>query len=196
MKEILKPGAVLLIICVIAAFALGMVNELTADRIADQRAAKNEVAKQAVLPTAASFTDLDEDALATVVADYAPVTGVYIGVDASGATVGYVFKSTPSGFGGPVEVITGIDMEGNITGLRIGSHSETPGLGAKSVEPAFYEQFAGKSADTYVGVSKTSAEGNDIQAITGATISSSAIVSGVNASIDAYHMLVEGGNGN
>lgn len=192
MRDIIKTGIILLIISAIAAFALAMTNEVTKDKIAEQRFLANEQAKKEVLADAASFEDVIGDELNDIVSAYPPVIEVYKGLDASGNIIGYVFKSTPTGFGGNVEVVTGINIEGILTGVRIGSHNETPGLGAKAKDAAFYEQYNGMSTDTPIGVAKSNPSETDIQAITGATISSAAITSGVNASIDAFHEI----NGN
>ena len=109
-------------------------------------------------------------------------TGVYQGTNAEGKAVGYVSVGTVTGFGGPVEITVGLDNETTLTGIRVGgaSFSETAGLGAKSKEPAFYEQFAGKSYP--VDLSKN---GGEIDAITAATITSSAVVRGVNNTVKA-----------
>lgn len=197
MKDIFKTGIVLLLVSLIAALALGMTNEVTKDKIAEQRFMANELAKREVLPTAASFEDVLGEPLDNLRYNFEPITEAYLGKDESGNIIGYVFKSTPTGFGGLIEVVTGIDVDGNVTGLRVGSHNETPGLGAKAKDIAFYSQYAGKSASTEIGTSKTAATGNDIQAITGATISSVAISDGANASIDAFNWILEnGGIGN
>lgn len=197
MKDIFKTGIVLLLVSLIAALALGMTNEVTKDKIAEQRFMANELAKREVLPTAASFEDVLGEPLDNLRYNFEPITEAYLGKDESGNIIGYVFKSTPTGFGGLIEVVTGIDVDGNVTGLRVGSHNETPGLGAKAKDVAFYSQYAGKSASTEIGTSKTAATGNDIQAITGATISSVAISDGANASIDAFNWILEnGGIGN
>lgn len=197
MKQIFKIGFILLLISSIAAFALGFTNEVTKDRIAEQRFLANEQAKKDVLPVAASFVDITGEDLDAIVSQFEPITEAYIGLDASGTPIGYVFKSTPNGFSGAVEVVTGVTIDKVVTGLRVGSHNETPGLGAKAKDAAFYEQFSGKSSASQIGVSKTAASGNDIQAITGATISSVAISKGANASIDAFNWILEnGGVGN
>jgi len=193
MKDILKTGIILLIIAAVAAVALGLTNEVTKDKIAEQRFLANEQAKKAVLATAATFEDITGEDLSAITSTFAPVTEAYVGLDASGAVVGYVFKSTPNGFSGAVEVVTGIDGNGTVSGLRVGSHNETPGLGAKAKDAAFFDQYNGKLTDGPIGVSKTAASGNDIQAITGATITSVAVTSGANASIDAYKWIMENG---
>lgn len=197
MKQIIKTGLILFLISAIAAFALGFTNEVTKDKIAEQRFLANEQAKKEVLPEAASFVDITGEDLESIVSQFAPIIEAYVGLDASGSPIGYVFKSTPNGFSGAVEVVTGVNVEKMVTGLRVGSHNETPGLGAKAKDAPFYEQFSGKSATSQIGVSKTAASGNDIQAITGATISSVGITKGANASIDAFNWILEnGGVGN
>ncbi|HAS73312.1 MAG TPA: electron transporter [Clostridiales bacterium UBA8960] len=197
MKDIIKTGLVLLIVSLVAALALGMTNEVTKDKIAEQRFLANELAKKEVLSIAAVFEDITGENLEMLKDKFQPITEAYLGKDANGDVIGYVFKSTPTGFGGNIEVVTGIDVDGNVTGLRVGSHNETPGLGAKAKDEAFFGQYAGKSAASEIGTSKTSATGNDIQAITGATISSVAISNGANVSIEAFNWIIEnGGIGN
>ena len=197
MKDIIKTGLILLLVSVIAALALGMTNEVTKDKIAEQRYMANEQAKKEVLSSAASFEDITGEDLNSIVEKFEPIKEAYVGLDASGNVIGYVFKSTPTGFGGPIEVVTGIDLNGTVTGLRVGSHNETPGLGAKAKDEAFFGQYADKSAASAIGTSKTAASGNDIQAITGATISSLAVSNGANASVEAFNWILEnGGIGN
>ncbi len=197
MKDIFKTGLILLIISVIAAMSLALTNEVTKDKIIEQRAMANELAKMQVLPEATRFEDVTGEMATEIIENYAPIVEAYIGYGSSDEIVGYVFKSKPTGFGGPMDVVTGINLNSEVTGLRVGSHQETPGLGAKGTDAAYYEQYAGKSAAELIGVSKTAASGNDIQAITGATITSDAITVGANASIDAFHMIIEqGGVGN
>lgn len=192
MKDILKTGLTLFVICAVAAFALALTNSVTEDKIQMQRHLANEKAKMEVLPSAATFEDVEGDELADITSKFSPVIEVYVGYDASNEVVGYVFKSKPTGFGGPMEIITGIDAQGNVSGVRMGNHQETPGLGARAKEPGFYELYNGKSAAGHLGVAKSNPTETDIQSITGATISTVAINDGVNASIDAYHYI----NGN
>lgn len=83
--------------------------------------------------------------------------------------------------------MVGITADGNISGVKIGNHSETPGLGSKASEPTFKDQFKGKGTDKSLTVVKGNASNdNDIAAISGATITSKAVTSGVNAAIDLY----------
>ncbi len=181
MREIIKLGLTLFIISTIAAVALATTNALTAPVIDQQRALKSEMARKEVLPQADSFEPVS-DGYQTEVNNrdgvVVPVLEVYRGI-ADGQVIGYVVKTSPAGYGGGVEVVTGI-VAGNITGVRVGKHQETPGLGAKSTLPEFYSQYDGKAADV-VTVNKTQSSATEIQAISGATITSRAVTAGVNA---------------
>ena len=172
MNKKLPAWIVLTVICLVAALALAFTYNGTKDRIAQQEEAKTVAVRQALLPAAASFEAVDG-------------SEVYRGVDANGAAVGYVTVNTVKGFGGDVEISVAVDPEGVIQGISVGgaNFKETAGLGAKSKEPAFTEQFAGKTAP--VALKKN---GGEIDAITAATITSSAVVRGVN---DAVTMLAE-----
>ena len=172
MNKKLPAWIVLTVICLAAALALAFTYNGTKDRIAQQEEAKTVAVRQALLPAAASFEAVDG-------------SEVYRGVDANGAAVGYVTVNTVKGFGGDVEISVAVDPEGVIQGISVGgaNFKETAGLGAKSKEPAFTEQFAGKTAP--VALKKN---GGEIDAITAATITSSAVVRGVN---DAVTMLAE-----
>ena len=167
MNKKLPAWIVLTVISLVAALALGATYNGTKDRIAAQEAEKAVAVRQELLPQAADFEQIAAEG----------ETEVFKGLDEAGNAVGYVSVGTVTGFGGPVEVTVGMDGEGTLSGVRVGgsNFSETAGLGAKSKEPAFYEQFAGK---TYpVDLSKN---GGEIDAITAATITSSAVVRGVN----------------
>ena len=172
MNKKLPAWIVLTVICLVAALALAFTYNGTKDRIAQQEEAKTVAVRQALLPAAANFEAVDG-------------SEVYRGVDANGAAVGYVTVNTVKGFGGDVEISVAVDPEGVIQGISVGgaNFKETAGLGAKSKEPAFTEQFAGKTAP--VALKKN---GGEIDAITAATITSSAVVRGVN---DAVTMLAE-----
>ncbi len=182
MKEIIKLGLILFIISTVAAVSLAATNSITAPIIAEQRAIKSEMARKEVLPTAESFEKVESGYQAQISnADgvVVPVIEVYKGI-AGGQTAGYVIKTASAGYGGDVEVVTGLS-NGSIAGVRVGKHQETPGLGAKATLPDFYSQYDGKSAAD-VRVNKTSASDVEVQAISGATITSKAVTAGVNAS--------------
>ena len=115
------------------------------------------------------------------------------GTDDSGNKVGYVFTAGAKGYGGTVSVMVGLDCDGVITGIEILSHSETPGLGANSTKPEFKERFVGKSGE--LTVNKNSNDGQNIQAITAATITSKAVTNAVNSVIAEFEN-IKGGESN
>ncbi len=166
-KAIVRPALVLLVIAGVAAGLLGVVSEVTAEPIAVQEKKTLDEAMAAVMPEASSFEELDVDLTGTITAVYKADCG------------GYVVTTAPGGFGGAVNTMVGVNEDGVITGLRVTGHSETPGLGAKSTTPEFYEQFTGKTAP--VSVTK---DGGEIVPITSSTITSRAVCSGAQEALD------------
>ena len=166
-QAVIKPAVVLLLISAVAAGLLGVVSEVTAAPIAAQKEKTLNEGMQAVMPDASSFEELNVDLTGTITAVY------------KGDNGGFVVTTAPGGFGGAVNTMVGIDADGVITGLRVTGHSETAGLGAKSTEPAFYEQFTGVSGT--VSVTK---DGGQIVPITSSTITSRAVCSGAQEALD------------
>lgn len=186
MKEIVKLGVILLVVCVVAALALAVTNEFTKDKIEFQRELASEQARKAILPTAESFKPIDEEKLNEIKSENDRIVEVFEGYKGD-SVVGYTFKTLASGYGGNVEVNTGIDSEGKVLGVRLGSHQETPGLGANAELPYFYDQYENKSTDKLIEVTKVEpTKDNEIQAISGATITSNAVTSGVNMAINTF----------
>ena len=142
MKEIVRPAVVLLIITAVAAMLLGIVSETTKAAIAEQSAKTEAEAMAAVMPEdGVEFETLYDtangDTIEGTIKKVAKATK-------GGETIGFVLTPAQSGFGGEVSTMVGVDLEGTVTGLRVLSHAETPGLGALSTSPDFYEQFVGK----------------------------------------------------
>ena len=184
-KSVLAPAAILFIICIVVAAALAGTNALTEDRIAQAALAKAEESRMVVLPGAESFEEAQDGSH-------------YIG-KAGNDTVGYVFETEAKGYGGTIAVMTGISVEGEITGVVILSHGETPGLGANAEKEDFRGQFKQPVANSAGGIQvvkfQAPAEG-EIQAMTGATITSTAVTNAVNDAITMYQdaYASEGGN--
>ena len=168
-KAIIKPAVVLLVIAGVAAALLGAVSEVTKAPIAAQEQKTLNESMTAVMPDASSFEQMDVELTGTVTAVYAADNG------------GYVITTAPGGFGGAVNTMVGIGPDGVISGLRVTGHAETPGLGAKSTEPAFYEQFNGVSGS--VAVTK---DGGQIVPITSSTITSRAVCAGAQEALDWF----------
>lgn len=108
--------------------------------------------------------------------------GVALVRDANGTPVGFCVESKAGGFGGDVEIMVGYNMLGEVIGVNVIAHSETPGLGAKAAEDSFLKQYAGQTGKVTLG------EGVD--AISGATISSTAVTDAVNAATETLHAVL------
>lgn len=188
MNNIAKLGAILFAICAIAALALGLTNQVTAPIIEQRSIDANNEARQVVLPEAREFAQMDNSVFSSIEGiEEGLVAEVYEG-KSNNEVVGYTVKTLPKGYGGKIELIVGISKDGNITGIDIGSMSETPGLGSKAAEPVFKDQFSGKATKNELNVVKGKVSGdNEIQAISGATITSKAVTKGVNAAIEVYN---------
>ena len=167
MKLRLPSWAVLLLICVAVGGALGLVNSLTEGPIAQQAVEAANAARRDSFADADSFEQVE-------LAGDSGVDTCYMAMK-DGQLAGYVAQVTVTGFGGPIEIHVGMDMEQTITGIKVGgsAFSETPGLGAKAKDPEFMDQFAGLTIPTQLG-------SDGLDAITGATITSGAVSSGVN----------------
>ena len=178
MKLRLPSWAVLLLICVAVGGALGLVNSLTEGPIAQQAVEAANAARRDSFADADSFEQVE-------LAGDSGVDTCYMAMK-DGQLAGYVAQVTVTGFGGPIEIHVGMDMEQTITGIKVGGSdfSETPGLGAVAAADsakgeAFRNQFLGLVNGIVVD-----GEENSIDSMSGATITSKAVVSGVNAALD------------
>lgn len=170
--ELLFIALKLLIISAITALLLSCVNALTAPTIA----ANTEAEKKSAI--AAIFSDADEIAPSDITAE--DIDSIYIASE-NGSPIGYAASVSPNGFGGAVELMVGISTDGSVAGIKLVSHSETPGLGSRVSEDSFLGQFSGLSGKISLG--------SDVDAITGSTISSKAVTSGVNSALAAYESI-------
>ena len=166
---VLKLGFTLLVITALVAAALAGVNSITAPRIAQINAEKTQKAVEAVLPGGGTLLESFPDETGLVKEVYASDTG-------------YAVKVTPGGFDKEITMMVGI-QDGKVLGISIISHTETAGLGAvaaasNAAGQAFRDQFVGLS-----GVLAVSKEGGQVDALTGATITSKAVITGVNAAL-------------
>lgn len=174
MKKQIPAWAALLIITLFAGLALGGTYALTEDAIAQQAVLTAENARKNALPEADAFEAME-------VAQDAAVDWCYAGT-ANGKKIGFVCQATVQGFGGPIEVIVGMDTNQRITGVTVGgsAFSETAGLGAKAKESSFTSQFIGKQAPLTVARAGDAKNAQTVDAITSATITSRAVTNAVN----------------
>lgn len=188
MNKIIRNTMILTIITLIAGLGLGLVYEITKEPIAQaQDKAKKEAWQQV-------FPDADLDAFEPVDVDTKVAEEVVssLGVKATVDEVckvgedGYVITTTDKeGYGGDIQITVGITADGTVSGISILSINETAGLGMRATEPAFYEQYQGKQAEKFV-VSKDGGDGEPIDALSGATITSRAVTGAVNAALGYY----------
>ena len=196
MNKIIKNTLILTAITLISGLLLGMVYEITKDPIAASQEKARQEAYKAVLKEADSFADyadFDEKEAAKAVKDISgcTVNGVAEAKDKSGETIGYVVTTTSSeGYGGDIQISVGIGNDGVVEGVEILSISETAGLGMKATEAKFRDQYVGKTVEAFIV--KTDEE---IDALSGATITSNAVTNAVNAGL-AYFNHVIGGSAN
>lgn len=188
----MKDALILCAITVVAGAALGGVYTATAGPIAAANMAAKEAAYRTVLPDAASFDGAGmEEALA---AGNAEVSGLGFGnvtldeavaaSDASGAPAGYVITSTSKdGYGGAITVSVGITADGTVNGIEFLTLAETAGLGMNAAQPEWKGQYAGKNVDTFTVTKNGASADNEINAISGATITSNAVTGAVNAAV-------------
>ena len=191
-KFILKVAGTLTVISLVVAALLGLVNNVTADKIAEIDAENTRIAMSAVVAEGSEFTDkleISQDVIDAAAAQGGKVTELY-GVKTGGADNGYVMKVSASGSQGTIVMMIGVDANKAITGISVVSHSETPGIGTKVVgnEPntagvPVLDQFQGMSGAGSLVVGKT------ITAISGATVSTKGITMGANAALAAAEVL-------
>lgn len=169
----------LLAICLVCSGLLAAVYALTAEPIAAAAAAKNEAAIKEVLPETAVKIE-EERTVEFEGASYA----YNLAYDKLGNVVGCAINVAPVGFGGPIAIKVGFDVNGVIWNTKVLSQAETPGLGAKCVEPAFSDQFKGFDASAKkLAVKK---DGGDVDAITASTITSRAYADGLALAVKVF----------
>jgi len=175
MKQIIRLSLILLVITAISAGLLSVVNDVTKVVIQEKAIEANLVYMKEILPDADEFRVVEDPAVTTIDS----VEEAYEALK-SGSTVGYIVKATTKGYGGDVVVITGINSDSTVAGIRVASQSETPGLGSKITDEGFRSQFEGKSTSNELQL------GNDIETISGATVSTKAAMDGANAAIRLF----------
>ncbi|MCR5346385.1 MAG: RnfABCDGE type electron transport complex subunit G [Fretibacterium sp.] len=185
-KKVLHLGGTLFLVTAVTGLILGFVEWGTRIAIEKAQAEAKAEALRNVMPEAASFA-------AEPMADAGGemITEIQHAVDKDGSTVGWCLSVSTKGYGGPVAFVVGIAKDGTIRGINILSHSETPGLGARSTEPEFYGQFADKKAPLKIVKGEAGAE-DEIAAISGATITSTAVTNGVNAAAEYWDKNLKG----
>jgi len=169
--DFVQPILVLTLICLVASALLAWINGITAPIIEETEAAIAAAARMEVLPEADDFTKVD-----AALPEGSFVTEAYKANNGAG----YVFMITCNGYGGKntMNLICGIDADGKIVATKTLSHKETAGLGSKTTEPGFRDQFVGQDSSL-----------SGVDTISGATFSSNYYIEGITSAFEAYELL-------
>ena len=186
-----------------AGVALGGVYEITKDPIAKQEAQAKAEAYEQVFTDAAAFEAVEmDDTLTKTIRDQLDQEGykaqsieeVMRAEDQSGETLGYAFTVvTSEGYGGDIQFSMGVQNDGTLNGISILSIGETAGLGMNADTPAFKDQFVGKQVEKLQYTKNGATQDDEINAISGATVTTNAMTNGVNAGLCAFRVM-EGGD--
>ena len=171
----IKPPLVLFAITVVSVLVIGFLYDITREPIMLQQILRERETIAALLP---GTYEVEQE----YVEDFPSVIRKTRGYNQAGDLLGYTITATSPAYAGPVEVMVGFDTTGNLTGVKILWQRETPGLGTAILNPVFLDQFAGRTEP--MSVVRVATGPNDIQALASATISTAAVVNGVNAAIE------------
>lgn len=159
MKEMVRYGFTLALICTMASASLALVNSLTKPKIIAQEAKEEEASLFELLPEASRFDPIKSG----------NEIAYYKGYDKDSRFVGAVFKASQKGYSSVIQTMAAMAKDGKVLTIKVVSQNETPGLGARVNEPDFALRFAGRDVEGLI----------QVQAITGATISSKAVIDSV-----------------
>lgn len=199
-KKIVHDALVLFAFTLVLGLLLGVVQGITKEPIEKADYEKTQTAYKQVFEDADSFeayADFDADEAAALMTENGYVDEIedaQVAKDASGNTIGYVITVTAKDASqSTITFSVGICNDGTINGYSITSIAETPGLGMKAQEEDFYSQFEGKNVDSFVVVKSAPTADNEIESISGSTITSKAMANGVNACIVYFQNVLAGG---
>lgn len=168
----LKYGLTLMIICAVATGLLAGVNSFTKSKIIAQTQAGQDASLKEIMPEATNFEPVE-----------ASGETLYYKAYKNNTFIGTCFKASSKGYSSEIETMVGMTNDGQITAIKVTTQNETPGLGSRVAEPSFTGQFANKSLEGLNGVS----------AITGATISSTAVMNSVKAKAEEIFNFIKNG---
>lgn len=202
MKKMLQDAVVLFVITLCAGLVLGFFYQLTKAPIQRQKEIAREKACKEVFSDAVSFDALNGDTVEEATNKLAQggfeaqsiSEDTVKAMDSSGNALGYVLTITSGeGYGGDITFTMGVKMDGTLNGISILTIKETPGLGMKA-EDVLKPQFSDKKAEQFEYTKTGSMAENQIDAISGATITTNAFVNGVNAGLYYFEQeLSQGG---
>lgn len=177
-NDIFKPIIVLLSICIIIPLALSLTNELTADRIKTLQEEKEKETMSSLI---------DADSFKTYTFEGKDETFDFNTAIKDDEVKGYIFVTSAKGYGGEISVMTALDVNGKVIEVSIlDAANETPGLGQNVTKESFYSQFKGKTKGIEVVKGGVTTKDNEINAVTGASISSKAVRDAVDKAISQF----------
>ncbi len=181
--SLILPAIILCVICLVTTGLVALTYTLTADARKMQVDITEKANLVLLCPEAASF---EKSELSLAEQEATGITKAYIALDANKKPVAWLLTAQARGYGGAVPVLVVITADGKIDGLKILANNETPGLGMKVAEPAFYTQFVGQSIDKQFAVKTATEAQHRIDAVTGATVSSKAVAKAINLAVAYY----------
>ncbi len=184
--------AAVVVTCVISSLGLGATYGATHELIAEQERLAEERSLRAVLPDAQEFERVEDEETLTRAREAAgedDFVSLYRALDGDGDTVGWGVRVQPRGYGGPMQMVVGLERDGKVSGVSIITMNETPGLGTKIADEGFLAQFTQWSA----GSVEADAKGMD--AVIGATKSSNGVRTGLLAAGHVYEVVLTGLDG-
>ena len=191
MKETVRNTIILTVITLISGLLLGVVYQLTKEPIARGQEETRQEAFRTVMPEGNEFEELEVEEDYSFNDGQEEVSGAVLARDSGGQDIGYCINvTTHEGYGGDIDICVGILPDGSIKGVEILSISETAGLGMRANTPEFKAQFVQKGPEA-IAYSKTGASlDNEIDALSGATITSNAMTNAVNAALDYWQEVI------
>lgn len=190
-KQMIKDSLILFGITLIAGLLLGGVYAITKGPIAQAQIDKQQAAYQSVFADAVAFQEIGQSSpeaiaklLQTAGYEKERIDETKLAVDAAGTPLGYVMTVTSTeAYSGELQIAVGIRLDGTVNQISFLSLSETMGLGMEAKQPAFYEQFSNKKVNAFSYTKSGAVADNEIDALSGATITSNAVTNAVNAAI-------------
>lgn len=193
-SAMLKDALILFAITLVAGLLLGVVYDVTKEPIAQQKAKAKQEASMEVFAVAETFVTMTDDTGAVVSAevDGVSIDEVQQALDGNENLLGYVVTVTDhEGYGGDIQFSMGVALDGTLNGISLLSISETAGLGMKAGD-VLVPQFENKRADSFTYTKTGAVNDSEIDAISGATITTNAIVNGVNAGLEYVREMLDG----
>jgi H+/Na+-translocating ferredoxin:NAD+ oxidoreductase subunit G len=204
-SSIFKDAIVLFAITLIAGLALSLVYEVTKPIIDERELEAKTEAYQTVYSEASSFTEDEslaadaesaaEDLLAPNGFSNIQIDEVFIAVDSGDNPIGHVLSvSTGEGYGGTITISLGYSLDGTVKGLEFLVFNESAGIGTRALEPEFKDQYVDKQVTDFVATKSGASADNEIDVISGATVTTDAITDAVNAGLLFLNEVASGNN--